>query len=175
MKAQKKKLEDDWLTPLELFPEEARLIGLIVATWSTIEYEMVSWLTFRHGVNDDVLRRALFAIQSSSGRLAAMKAAFSAIIRDPEERKLVDDVLKEASSLLGVRDKYAHGLYSYGGPDGTGDFGLQISRESKGKTHPLPAHDLTHELQRMNKHLLRIQKLCAQAAIRQARRAAPPQ
>lgn len=130
---------------IERYPDQARLIGSIVAEWSQVEHNLVMLLGLSMKADAEIIRPMLYAIESSGARLDVISAAFAVLMKDrPEVWAEMEAVLTEAKKVLVQRNKYAHSFY---GVSGTGE--LAVLGFRRGEANDLPLHDLKYQFDRV--------------------------
>lgn len=132
-------------SPLEAFPEHARLIAYIIAEWSQIEYKLAMWLALRLSANNDIILPMVYALETSRARLDVMATALRQLLgQHPSVKGRLDKMLIEAGQVLTLRNRYAHAHF---GPDADS---RELAIAGMGKKPPtnVPLHELTHHLNR---------------------------
>lgn len=133
---------------LEEFPEHAKTIALIIATWSQIEFNLSLFLAASLRADRGIIQPMIYAIESSGARMEAIRTALLRIYPGEKAAKFIGDLMAEASQLLVQRNKYAHAYY--GQIDEPKELAL-IGLHEKRKTTVVPLHDLAHQYERMKK------------------------
>jgi len=132
-------------SPLEAFPEHAKHIAFIVAEWSQIEYKLAMWTALRMSADQHVVLPMIYALETSRARLDVMAAVLSGLVGDhPKVKGRLERLLTEASQLLALRVRYAHGHF---GPDADSQ---ELAIAGMGKRPPIniPLHELKHHFTR---------------------------
>jgi hypothetical protein len=132
-------------SPLEAFPEHAKYIAYIVAEWSQIEYKLAMWTALRMSADKHVVMPMIYALETSRARLDVMAAVLRELVGDhPKVKGRLDKLLTEASQLLSLRVRYAHGHF---GPDADSQE-LAIAGMGKRQAINIPLHELKHHFTR---------------------------
>ena len=140
----------------ESFPEHAKAIAFIIAEWNQIEFSLSGLLSLHIRVAPAAVRSMVYAIESSGGRLDLMRAAFTNLESNAEDRAEILGILDEAQSVLRQRNKYAHGLFGKSPDGGLALFGLR-----RDEVTDLPLHDLNHQVNRVRDLSFRVRKLAS--------------
>lgn len=129
----------------EQFPEHMKLVGNLVSEWSQVEHKLVVLLSYLMSADAEIIRPMLYAIESSSARLDAIRAALLVLLHGNDQwLEVLTPLMDKAGSLLAQRNKYGHALY---GMTGKGELGFV--RVSKNQVTAVPLHDLEHQFGRM--------------------------
>jgi len=136
---------------IEVFPDHLRLIGLIIAAWSEVEYKLIGLLAIELRASMDTVTAMIYALESSGARLEVIAAAFTTLAEDESARIEAAATITEAQSLLRQRNKFAHALY---GESSKGE--MAILSLQKGTAVELPLHDLKHQFERMKQLSYRV-------------------
>jgi hypothetical protein len=97
---------------LELFPEHAKLIGLIIGEAAAVEQGLVTLLALTLRADANVVYPMLYATTSSKGRLDAMRAAFRQLLAGTAALEAIEEILDKADRLLHKRNEYAHAHFA---------------------------------------------------------------
>lgn len=138
-------------SPLEAYPEHAKYIAYIIAEWSQIELRLAMWVATRMLADQHIVLPMIYALETSRARLDVMAAALRGLIgvERPIALGKLDKLLSEASQLLTLRVRYAHGHF---GPDRDSlELAIAPLWGSKRKPINIPLHELKYHFERFKK------------------------
>lgn len=155
---------------LEEFPDHAKAIACLIAEYSAIEHRLATLAAAFMGNRKGVALPMIYAIESSRGRLEAIRAAILAVVRSirPDSEAAMNQLVDETAKLLTQRNKYAHAVFGKNTRTGA----LMVLNPSNWESTELPLHDVQHQLKRMKDHSALVHQILA--PVYEAMRKEPP-
>jgi hypothetical protein len=137
-------------TMLEAFPEHAKIIAFIIAEWSQVEYKLGLWLALRLSADGRIIQPMIYAIESSRARINAMHSAIThLLVHDPKSTKAVDAIFGEVSSMLNLRNRYAHA--HFGRDSDSEELAIAAPPGKTTKPFNIPLHELQDHFSKMKR------------------------
>lgn len=148
------------MNAIRLFPEHARLLGCIVAETSSIEFALVNLLARSLNTTEDIIFPMVYAIASTRARLDAMAAVFTRVVKGEARLEEIREMLKEADTLLRLRNNYAHALF-VGDREGRVPFVTMVTKlgAEAARSRRLEVAELERDLVRMRALSERVYRL----------------
>jgi hypothetical protein len=161
---------------LEAHPDYARLVGCIVAEWTSIEYTMTWLITSSMERHGRIIQAMVYAVAAGGARLAMMEAGLRAIIPVRPGDTTLDELFAEADRLLKRRNHFAHIHYARNAKwDGVRTMKLKhLETDHPEASKELPLKELADLFQRMKNFNVAVGGLIQQVRLADLLEGPPP-